>query len=53
MEVAEEKSKNAAARQFNVDARRIREWCTQKDQLKAMKMTGNSKSKRLKGGWNK
>ena len=31
VEVAEKTSKEAAARQFGVDPRRIREWCAQKD----------------------
>ena len=33
VEHAEKTSKEAAARQSSVDAKRIREWCSQKDQL--------------------
>ena len=34
---AEAESKQAAARQFKVDARRVREWCSQKEKLTALK----------------
>ena len=37
VEGAEKKSKEAAAREFSVDAKRIREWCSQKEKLVAMK----------------
>ena len=44
IESAEKTSKEAAARQFGVDARRIREWCGQKTKLMALKeKPGNSK----------
>ena len=36
VETAEKKSKDAAARELGVDAKRIREWCSQKDKLVAM-----------------
>ena len=47
MEVAEKMSKEAAARQFGVDPRRIREWCAQKDacsscSLPYSQLTGSS-----------
>ena len=50
VEVAETQSKEAAARQFKVDPKRIREWCAQKDKLidTCMKKSGKSKRKRLK-----
>ena len=37
IERAEQSSKEAAAREFGVDAKRIRVWCSQKNQLAAMK----------------
>ncbi len=41
----------AAAREFKVDPKRIREWCKQKDMLlKFKKKRGNAERKRLKGG---
>ena len=49
VEVAEKKSKEAAARQFSVDPRRIREWCAQKEKLLELKKQGGSKRKRLDG----
>ena len=51
--VAEAKSKEAAAREFKVDARRIREWCSQKEKPTALKKNGKTRSKRLKGSWTK
>ena len=36
VETAEKKSKEAAAREFGVDAKQIWEWCSQKDKLVAM-----------------
>ena len=54
IESAEKTSKEAAARQFGVDARRIRERCGQKTKLMALKeKPGNSKRKRLDGGGRK
>ena len=50
---AEKKSKEAAARQFGVDAKRIREWCSQKEKLVATKKKGKSKRRRLDGGGRK
>ena len=50
---AEKKSKEAAAREFGVDAKRIREWCSQKEKLVAMKKKGKSKRRRLDGGGRK
>ena len=37
IETAEKKSKEAAAREFRVDAKRVREWCQQKEQLLALR----------------
>ena len=53
VEIAEKSSKGAAAREVNVDPKRIREWCSQKDKLLAMKKEGKSRRKRLKGGGRK
>ena len=54
VEYAEKTSKEAAARHFSVDAKRIREWCGQKDQLLEMtKSRGKKKRKRLTGGGRK
>ena len=49
VEVAEKKSKEAAAREFSVDPRRIREWCAQKEKLLELKKQGGSKRKQLDG----
>ena len=43
VEVAEKTSKEAAARQFGVDPRRIREWCSQKYVLEKAKKHGCTK----------
>lgn len=44
----------AAAREFKVDPKRIREWCKQKEMLlKLKKKRGNAERKRLKGGGRK
>ena len=51
--VAESKSKEAAAREFKVDAKRICEWCSQKDQLTERKKNRRSHSKRLTGAGRK
>ena len=52
--VAEKKSKEAAAREFRVDPKRIREWCHQKDQLAELKgKKGRSTRRRLDGGGRK
>ena len=50
VETAEKKSKEAAALEFGVDPRRLREWCSQKDQIVAMKKNNKSKRRRLDGG---
>ncbi len=52
VEVAKKKSIAAAAREFRVDRKRIREWVKQESQLSEFKKEGKSKSKRLKGGAN-
>ena len=49
VEIAEKNSKSNAARQFNVDVRRVREWCKQKDKLIEKKRCGQSEKKRLDG----
>ena len=53
VEVAEKTSKEAAARQFGVDPRRIREWCSQKYVLEKAKKHGCTKRRRLDGGGRK
>ena len=53
VEVAESKSKEAASREYNVDSKRIREWCSQKEQLLSLKKKSKSRSKRLNGGGQK
>ena len=35
-------SKQAAARQFKVDARQVREWCSQKEKFTALKKKGKT-----------
>ena len=50
---AEEHSNEGAARHFNVDGKRIREWCKQKAIFQEVKKKGNSSRKRLKGGGRK
>ena len=49
VECAENSSKEGAAREFSVDPKRIRVWCSQKDQLKALKKEKRSTRKRLDG----
>ena len=51
--VAEGKSKEAASREFKVDPRRIREWCSQKEKLTTMKKNGKCRGKQLKGAGRK
>ena len=51
-------SKEATARKFGVDSKRIREWCKQEDKLQAAKTGGNvstptKQRKRLDGGGRK
>ena len=46
--VAERSSKEAAARHFSVDPRRIREWCAQKDALEKM-----NKQRGAKRSWHR
>ena len=53
MESVEKKLKEAAACEFGVDATRIREWCSQQDQLVAVKKSNKSKRRRLAGGGRK
>uniref|UniRef100_A0A1X7TX84 HTH CENPB-type domain-containing protein n=1 Tax=Amphimedon queenslandica TaxID=400682 RepID=A0A1X7TX84_AMPQE len=48
-EIAERHSKESAARQCNLDPRRLREWCSQKDKLTEIKGKGKSKRKLLRG----
>ena len=43
------KPTETAAREFRVDAKRLREWCQQKEQLFALKKKGESSQKQLKG----
>lgn len=51
IEVAEKKSKESAAREFDVDPKRIREWCKKKEELmKQKKSNSGSRRKRLHGG---
>ena len=51
--VAKEKSKEAAAREYKVDPKRIREWCSQEATLKMLKRKSNSSCKRLVGAGRK
>ena len=53
VERAEKSSKEAAAREFKVDAKRIHVWCTQKEQLLKMKNERKSKRRRLDGAGRK
>ena len=53
VESAEKKSKEVAAREFGVDAKRFWKWCSQQDQLVAMKQSNKSKRSRLAGGGRK
>ena len=53
VDVAETTSKEAAAKQFGVDSRRIREWCAQKEKLVVLKKLNGSKRRRLDGGGRK
>lgn len=51
IEVAEKKSKESAAREFDVNPKRIREWCKKKEELmKQKKSSGGSRRKRLHRG---
>ena len=50
VEVAQNTSKEAAAKQFQVDLRRICEWCAQRDKLAEMKELSSSKQRLLGGG---
>lgn len=52
---AESNSKEKAAREFKVDPKRIREWCSNKEQLMVMelKKQGKTRSKRLRGAGRK
>ena len=53
IEQSEQSSKEAAAREFGVDAKRICVWYSQKDQLAAMKKKKKSTRKRLDGAGRK
>ena len=53
IERAEQSLKETAAREFGVDAKRIHMWCSQKDQLAAMKKEKKSTRKRLDGAGRK
>ena len=53
VDFAEKESKEAAARQFGVDPKTIREWCQKKEQLVALKKSGKSKKQRLVGAGRK
>ena len=50
---AETSSKRAVSHQFKVDGKRLREWCAQKEKLKALKKKGKTRRKRLKGAGRK
>ena len=41
---AEGGSKQVAARQFKIDAKRVREWCSQKEKLTALRKRGEDGS---------
>ena len=45
IQCVEKSSKEAAARKFGVNAKRIRVWCSQKEQLIALKKDGKLKRK--------
>ena len=47
------KSKMAAAREYGVDAKQIRVWFSQKEELVALKKKGKSRNKRLCGAGRK
>ena len=49
VESASKKLKQVAAREFEVDTKRIGVWCSQKEELLALKGKGKSQMKRLKG----
>ena len=53
VERAEQCTKEVAAREFGVDAKWIRVWCSQKAQLAAMKKDKKSRRKRLDGAGRK
>ena len=53
VDFAEKESKEAAARQFGVDPKTIREWCQKKEQLVALKTSGKSKKQQLVGAGRK
>uniref|UniRef100_A0A1X7UMU3 HTH CENPB-type domain-containing protein n=1 Tax=Amphimedon queenslandica TaxID=400682 RepID=A0A1X7UMU3_AMPQE len=53
VEMAEKSNKSKAARIYNVDVRRVREWCQQKSELLEKNKCGQSTSKRLGGGGRK
>ena len=53
VEVAKKKNISAAAREFKVDRKRIRQWMIQESELVKCTKDGRSKSKRLQGGGRK
>ncbi len=53
VEEAERSNKSFAAKKFNVDVMRVREWCKMKDSLIKKKRVGQSSKKRLDGGGRK
>lgn len=48
-----QKSKEATSREYNVDSKKIWEWCSQKEQLLSLKKKGKSRSKQLNEGGRK
>ena len=54
VEFAIKKGKEAAANEFDVDLKQIREWCKQKEKLLELKKRGlSTRRKRLKWRWTK
>ena len=53
VQMAERTSKSAAARRYKVDAKRVREWCHQKEALVRMVNEGKPKRRRLEGAGRK
>ena len=53
IETAEKTLKKAAACEYNVDPKRVHEWCSKKAKLVAMKTQSKCKHRRLDGGGTK